>query len=147
MHVLCVLGTLVLYIRIQLTIHPLSPLPSPLSPLSLGLVDGLQDRLLFPSLYGITLNVTELGDGNRSIVLSGEATPQVYEQVSVYMHLLLKCFVYTINACILHCIHACICILPYFARCVYARKIVHANYMHVCPLLMNIHKLYLGPCR
>ncbi len=90
MHVLCVLGTLVLCIRIQLTIHPLSPLSS-------GLVDGLQDRLLFPSLYDITLNVTELGDGNRSIVLCGEATPQVYEQVSVYMHLLMKCFVYTIN--------------------------------------------------
>ena len=42
----------------------------------------MQDRLLFTSLYDITLNVTELGDGNRSIVLSGEATPQVYEQVS-----------------------------------------------------------------
>ena len=78
----------------------------------------MQDHLLFTSLYDITLNVTELGDGNRSIVLSGEATPQVYEQVSdecTYNYYYSTVGVMNIESTIiiLHCIYV-VLLLHYF---------------------------------
>ena len=50
-----------------------------------GLVDGSQDQLTFPTLYGIYISETELGGGNRTITLTGDFTPALYERVSVLL--------------------------------------------------------------
>ncbi len=44
-------------------------------------MDGAQDLLFFTDLSSLTLTETATEGGNRTLVLTGEASPLAYEQV------------------------------------------------------------------